>query len=130
VASGKIAEARESISHAIQFAERSHDLDISLMSRVVSARIDSVSGSPEQQREAAKRLSAVAQQAKVAEFVYAALEARLAMGEMELKSGDVAAAHAHLKVLQEEASSQGFQLIVQKATAMLGARESALHAQN
>jgi DNA-binding winged helix-turn-helix (wHTH) protein/tetratricopeptide (TPR) repeat protein len=130
LAMGKIAEAKEDISHAVQFAELSHDLDISLMSRGASAKIDSASGSPDQQREAAKRLNSVAQQARTAEFLYAALEARLAIGEMELNSGNVAAGRAHLKALQEEASRQGFQLIGEKARAVLGVREAALHLQN
>ena len=132
MASGKLAEARESISQAIQFAEHSHDLDISLMSGVISARIDAALGSPAQRREVAKRLNAVAQQAKAAEFVYAALEARLAMGEMELNWGNTTAGRTHLEVLEEEASSQGFQLIVQKASAVLGTRENqaALHVRN
>src|SRR5207245_6692857 len=101
MASGKLAEARESISQAIQFAEHSHDLEISLMSGVISARIDAASGSPAQRREVAKRLNAVAQQAKAAEFVYAALEARLAMGEVELNSGNTTAGRTHPAVLAE-----------------------------
>jgi len=130
MASGKISEAKENVSRAIQFAERSHDVDISLMSRLMAARIDSVAGSPAQRREAAKRLNAVAQQAKTAEFMYAALEARLALGEMELKSGNPKAGRAHLETLEEEASGQGFQLIVQKATAVLGALENQAHVRN
>src|SRR2546429_4633449 len=35
---------RSSISQAIQFAEHSHNLEISLMSGVISARIDAASG--------------------------------------------------------------------------------------
>src|SRR5207253_676917 len=101
-----------------------HDLDISLMSRMMSARIDAVGGNTVQRKEAAKRLNAVAQQAKTAEFVYAALEARLALGEMELKSGNPKAGRTHLETLEEDASGQGFQLIVQKATAVLGAVEN------
>jgi len=124
MASGKIPEAKENVSRAMQFAERSHDLDISLMSRMMSARIDAVGGNAVQRKEAAKRLNAVAQQAKTAEFVYAALEARLALGEMELKSGNPKAGRTHLETLEEDASGQGFQLIVQKATAVLGAVEN------
>jgi len=124
MASGKIPEAKENVSRAMQFAERSHDLDISLMSRMMSARIDAVGGNTVQRKEAAKRLNAVAQQAKTAEFVYAALEARLALGEMELKSGNPKAGRTHLETLEEDASGQGFQLIVQKATAVLGAVEN------
>jgi eukaryotic-like serine/threonine-protein kinase len=132
MASGKMGEAKENVSRATQFAERSHDLDIWLLSRVTAARIDAVAGSPAQRRDVAKRLNAVVQQAKAAEFAYAALEARLASGELELKWGNPKAGRAHLGALEEDASGQGFQLIVQKATAALGVAENqaALHARN
>ena len=124
MASGKVTDAREHVARAIEFAERSHDLDISLMSRVTAAQIDGVAGNPAQRKQAAKRLNAVEQQARAAQFVYAALEARLAADEMELNSGNTTTGHTHLEVLQKEASNQGFQLIVQKATAVLRAREN------
>jgi hypothetical protein len=64
--------------------------------------------------------------------MYATLEARLALGEMELRSGNPKAGRTHLETLEEEASGQGFQLIVQKATAALGSVENqaALHVRN
>jgi eukaryotic-like serine/threonine-protein kinase len=132
LASGKIPEARESISHSLQFAERSRDLEILLTSRVMAARIDVAAGNPAQRQQAAKQLNAVAQQAKVAQFAYPALEARLTMGEMELKSGNPSSGRLHLEVLQEEASSQGFLLMVQKAGMALGKSENqaALRTQN
>jgi tetratricopeptide (TPR) repeat protein len=124
LASGKIREARESISPALQFAERSRDLDILLMSRVMAARIDAAVGNPAQRRQAAKQLNAVAQQAKAAQFAYPGWEARLTAGELELKSGNAKAGRTLLQVLQEEASSQGFLLVVQKAGMVLGRSEN------
>ena len=52
--------------------------------------------------------------------------------EMELRSGNPKAGRTHLETLEEEASGQGFQLIVQKATAALGSVENqaALHVRN
>lgn len=47
-------------------------------------------------------------------------EARLAFGEIELKSADKSLGRTYLEALQKEASSQGFQLIAQKAAAVLG----------
>src|SRR5690242_6378954 len=132
LASGQISEARESISPALQFAERSRDLDIQLMSRVMAARIDAAAGNPAQRRQAAKQLNAVAQQAKAAQFAYPGWEARLTVGELELKSGNAKSGRTLLQVLQEEASSQGFLLIVQKAGMVLGRSENqaALRMQN
>ena len=47
-------------------------------------------------------------------------EARLALGEIELKSADKSVGRSYLEGLQKEASNQGFQLIAQKAAAVLG----------
>jgi hypothetical protein len=47
-------------------------------------------------------------------------EARLAFGEIELKSADKSEGRSYLEALEKEASSQGFQLIAQKAAAVLG----------
>ena len=132
IAAGKNTEAKENISRAIQFAERSHDLDISLMSRVTAARIDASAGSPAQRKEAVSRLNALAQQAKAAGFINAALEARLALGEVELNSANQTPGRKHLEALQEEASGEGFQLMVQKVAMALGKslNQAALHVQN
>ncbi len=125
-ASGKLNEARESVSHAIQFAEHSHDLDISLMSKIILARIDALSENPTQRKEAVKRLNAVAQQAKAAEFTYAALEARLAAGEIELRGDDREAGRAQLVELQRDARENGFGFIAQKAATRLQALDLSL----
>lgn len=121
LASGKISEAKESVSRAIQFAEQSHDLDISLMSEIILARIDALSVNPIQHREAVKRLNAVAQQAKAAEFTSAALEARFALGDIEVSSEERGAGRANLAALERDAGEKGFHLIAQKAAARLHA---------
>lgn len=119
--SGKLSEARESAFRAIQFAGHSHDLDISLTSEIILARIDALSDNPGQRREAAKRLNALAQKAKAAELSSASLEARLALGEMEARWDDREARRAYLAALQRDANEDGFRLIAQKAAARLQA---------
>jgi len=102
------------------------------MSQIVAARIDAVAGNPSQRKEAAKRLNGVAQQAKLAEFIYIWLEARLALGELETGTQNSSSGRMHLEALQKEATGQGFQLIAQKAATLLGmaANQAALHLQN
>ncbi len=46
------------------------------------------------------------------------LEARLALGEIEMKSGKTAAGRARLEALEAEARTKGYKLIARKATAM------------
>jgi len=124
MAAGKMAEAKEIVSRAIEFAEHSHDLDILLMSQVIAARIDAASGDPEQRKDAVKRLNAVVQQARAADFIYAALEARLTLGEIELNSVSPKNGRTLLEALEKEASGQGFQRIAQKAATVLGGTQN------
>ena len=133
MASGKIAEARENVARAVEFAKRSRDLDVSFMARVVAARIDGLSGNPVNRKDANKQLNEVVQQAKAAEFFTAAMEARLAVGEMEMSSGDATGGRKYLETLQKEATSSGFEMVAQKAARVLGGgahSQSALHIQN
>jgi len=132
LASGKTAEAKENVARAIEFARRSRDMDVSLMARVIEARIDGASGNPASRKDANKRLNEVVQQARAARFFSAAMEARLAAGEMEMSSGDAAGGRKYLEALQKEATSDGFELVAQKAAKVLGGAQNqgALHIQN
>jgi eukaryotic-like serine/threonine-protein kinase len=115
LASGRISEAREHIIRAEGFATRSGDLNIALMVGTMEARIDAASADPDRRKKATKQLKAVVQHARVANFFSAALEAQLAMGEIEMKLGDATKGRAYLEALQKEAAGRGFQLIAEKA---------------
>jgi len=52
-------------------------------------------------------------------------EARLALAEMKMKSGDRATARAHLEALKKDAAAKGFLLIARKADD--GQRTKSLH---
>jgi len=67
--------------------------------------------------EAAKSLEAVLGEAEKAGFLGQELEAGLALGEIELQSGDVVRARRRLEALERRAAAQGFGLIVRKAAA-------------
>ena len=54
-------------------------------------------------------------QATTAGFAHVALEARLALGEIEMNFGKRDAGRTNLMAVQREASRGGFQLIAQKA---------------
>lgn len=58
-------------------------------------------------------------QAKVCKFVRYEYEARLALGEIELKTNQVEAGQARLDALEQEASAKGFNLIADRAAQAL-----------
>ena len=67
--------------------------------------------------------------ATTATFAGIALEARLALGEMELNSANKTAGMTHLQALEKDAASGGFGLLARKADAALrmGREQASLH---
>jgi len=66
---------------------------------------------------AISRLQQVRAEAAQAGFITYALEARLALGEIEILSGNRSSGLAHLESLRKEASDRGLGLIAQRAIA-------------
>ena len=69
-----------------------------------------------------RQLREVITRATTATFAGIALEARLALGEMELNSANRVAGMQHLQALEKDAVSGGFGLIARKADAVLRMR--------
>jgi hypothetical protein len=69
--------------------------------------------------EARKKLAPVLAQPSKAVSVPYLLEARLALGEIELKSGQAAAGRAQLAALEKQAREKNFLLIARKVSALL-----------
>jgi len=65
--------------------------------------------------QATKRLKAIAVDAATSGFLLGQFESRLALGEIEMKSGQIAAGRTRLAALEKEASEKGFILIARKA---------------
>ena len=132
LANGRTSEARQKIEQAAKVAADTHNRELALSAAVAIALVRASSREPKDVREALailKNLVSTAGRFTFAEQLY---EARLALGEIELRSADKTVGRSYLEALQKEASGQGFQLIVQKAAALLGdsRRQVALHAQN
>jgi hypothetical protein len=67
--------------------------------------------------EALPRLEAVLAEAKKYGYLIYEYQARLALGEAEMKSGKTAAGKARLAALDKDATGTGFLLIARKARA-------------
>jgi DNA-binding winged helix-turn-helix (wHTH) protein/tetratricopeptide (TPR) repeat protein len=116
---GKTAEAAEAISRAKLFAERSHDKEIELATRIESARIEASSGDLSKRETALRNLRGLVQDSKAAGYQYASFEARLALGILEMDQHVGNSPRSRLVSLRQEASSAGFTLIAERAATEL-----------
>jgi len=114
LALGRPAEARVEISKAEELAHSMEDRLEPIEVGIVSARVQSaIKASPDQSR----RLSALVAQSKNYGCMECELEARLALGEIELRSGHTASGKARLAQLEKDSTEKGFLLIAGKARA-------------
>ena len=69
---------------------------------------------------ARKQLESVLADARRYRYAEPEFEARLRLGELDLRSGSAAAARSRLQQLQEDARKKGFLLIARKAKLAIG----------
>lgn len=120
VALGRRTEAENEIYVATDLVAKSQNRAAHLDFSLESARIHAASGKLADLIEAAKTVHFALAEATKYSFAGYQLEARLSLGEMEVKSGDVAAGRARLQALEKDAMAKGFLLIARKAAAELG----------
>ena len=109
---GKTAEAQKETDGARGLAEKSQNLSSRLTLATVAARVSAAAGDA---AGAQKSLQEALAEAARAGFVTHQFAIRLALGEIEIKSGKAAAGRTRLLVLQKDATTKGFALIANKA---------------
>jgi serine/threonine protein kinase/tetratricopeptide (TPR) repeat protein len=115
--SGKLAEAKAEIQQA-QKMVKTDDHIAHLPVAIAGARIAAASGDFATAR---KILDEALSEATKANLLFFQYDARLALGELEIKSGKAAAGRARLTTLKKDAEDKGFLLIArQAATALKG----------
>ncbi len=114
LAQNQPSRAEEAIGRAVELAGKSQNREVRFLVDIISARIRASLGKP---AEAKKSLKATLAEAKKYGSVGNQLEARLALGEIEMKSGESAAGRVHLKALEKDAAAMHFALIASKAAA-------------
>jgi eukaryotic-like serine/threonine-protein kinase len=119
LAEGKIQEARQSIADAMQFAQHSHDEQIIFSAALTEARIETFAGDPGQREELVKRLNALEREVRAKGYLYASMETRLVLGEIEMNSPARENGRALVRGVQVEASKGGFRLMADQAGAAL-----------
>jgi serine/threonine protein kinase/tetratricopeptide (TPR) repeat protein len=111
LAEGKPQDALVAISRAESILARSDDLIVRLKVATIGARIHAT-GRP---TKATLSLETTIADAIKIGCIPCQFEARLALGEIEMKSGQVTAGRARLERLEKDARAKGFGLIARKA---------------
>jgi eukaryotic-like serine/threonine-protein kinase len=111
---GKKEDAQSAIAKASELTRQSDDPNARLRVNIESARI-AASSSASDIAKAKKDLADALQEATRQNLTGIQFEARLAMGEVEVGSGERSAGKMHLGALERDAKSKGFLLIARKA---------------
>ena len=119
LAQGKIQEAQKAIEQSTALSEKYHDRQVELFAAITAARVHAASPNAADRTKAADHLhQALADSGRMGLLVYA-FEARLALGELEMTSGDRAAGRGRLESLLKDANDRGFGLIARQAASAL-----------
>ena len=121
---GKLEEAEREMALVNSTAQKSTDKSLRLHAAIASARLRSATGHGQ---EALSSLRATIASARAAGLMEGQFEARLAQGEIQVKSDNSASARALLANLERDAQAKGYLLIARKAHAAIG---SPLHTAN
>ena len=114
---GRLAAAQEAAERARDRADRSEDREMRVLVAARLARVEAAGG---QAAKGIRELRERIPEARAAGYVNAALQARLALGEILLAAGDAAAGRAALLEVRREAGALGFVLLARRADAALG----------
>jgi ATP/maltotriose-dependent transcriptional regulator MalT len=112
---GKLLAAQKEIERALMLSRKYHDREAELSIALTAARVRAAAGTPADRATASTRLEQVLNEASKTGFVNYALEARLALGELELTSGNHTNGRSHLQTVFKDASDKGFGLVAQQA---------------
>ena len=109
---GKRSEAQQELERSQSLLRKSENRRVRLSVAISGARLHAVSG---KSAAALASLRAALVEATKHGLISHQLDARLAMGELELKSANPAAGRARLEALEKDARKMGFGLIARKA---------------
>jgi eukaryotic-like serine/threonine-protein kinase len=112
LAQRKYLEAEKEIHDGSVLAAHSQNSGSRLQFGITATELESARGLTEPARQALRSILAEATRTGFIEYQF---EARLALGEVEIRSGRIAAGHTRLSTLQKDAQEKGFLLIAQKA---------------
>jgi tetratricopeptide (TPR) repeat protein len=112
VVRGNVTDAQAALERARELLARTQNVNARFLLGLSIARLNAALG---QTRIARNDLLAILDWAQRAGFYGRQLEARLALGEIEVRSGDTVIGRARLEALEVEATARGYALIARKA---------------
>jgi tetratricopeptide (TPR) repeat protein len=111
----KLPDAQKQMNQAVALLKDVSQRNVRFGALIVSERLRATLGSESSEAKAIESLWKIAQDAEKAGMPAFDLEARLAIGQIEVGGGKNARGRAELKAVQKEAEAKGFLLIAQKA---------------
>jgi DNA-binding winged helix-turn-helix (wHTH) protein/tetratricopeptide (TPR) repeat protein len=123
LAEGKPSAATEAMQHARSLAAKSQNPEIRWRTAITAARIATSEKNVAHStaRSAArKELATIIAKSRELGYMGVELDARLALGEIEMKSGQTTAGRAHLTVVEADAKAKGYILLARKAATTRG----------
>jgi DNA-binding winged helix-turn-helix (wHTH) protein/Tfp pilus assembly protein PilF/TolB-like protein len=118
LAQGKAAAAKDAIQHARSLAAKSQNPEIRWRTAITAARIETAENNVSRSTAgvaARKELAAIIAKSRELGYMGIGLDARLALAEIEMKSGQTTAGRAHLTAVEADAKAKGYNLIARKA---------------
>jgi DNA-binding winged helix-turn-helix (wHTH) protein/tetratricopeptide (TPR) repeat protein/TolB-like protein len=119
LAQGRNSEAKKNVDEVLASAKGSHNQELELRAVILGARVQAVSGNARDVSESKRQLNRAITDAAAGGFGDVAFEARLALGQIELDSGNLAAGRARLEALQKDSTNAGLLMIARKASVSL-----------
>jgi eukaryotic-like serine/threonine-protein kinase len=113
---GKNSEALKQLDAAAAIVSRSHVPETRMSFSISAATVKAANGA---YAEAVKNLEAAIVDATKLGYIGYQFDARLALGELEIKSGNPAAGRAGLSALEKEARAKGYLSIARQAAATI-----------
>ncbi len=111
---GKVDEARQEVARADGLARASQRRAVWLAFSIVAARAEASKGHPGDVARAVSSLQAAAAEAGRQGFLGYQFDARLALGEIEVRAGQAATARSVLEKLAKDAHASGFEAVARE----------------
>jgi eukaryotic-like serine/threonine-protein kinase len=120
---GNSARAQMAADKAISLREAYHDRIVELMVELTGAQVHAAIGDADDRTQAEQELQKLVQEATQRGFADYALQARLALGELEMLSNPTNGRQL-LEAVQKDSTEKGFGLIAKKAAQVLNSTNS------
>jgi tetratricopeptide (TPR) repeat protein len=118
LAQGKAAAAREAMQHARSLAAKSQNPETRWQTAITAARVETTENNVAHSAagsSARKELADIITKSRQLGFMGIELDARLALAEIEMKTGQTTAGRAHLTAIEADAKAKGYNLVARKA---------------